>query len=70
VAVSKAPSVLYYDQDANLRAVGAEVLSPNIAHQANEESWIRVAWFVLIICTSYLHVLLIRLIQVQASLYT
>jgi len=42
---SKIPSILYYDQDGNVRAVGAEALRGSVTEQAEDEDWIKVEWF-------------------------
>lgn len=43
---SKVPSVLYYDQSGQLRAVGSETTSSEILKQAREEAWLKVTWYV------------------------
>ncbi|TFY59589.1 hypothetical protein EVJ58_g5686 [Rhodofomes roseus] len=42
---TKIPSVLYYDNDGELRAVGAEALSDATGFEAEAENWTRVDWF-------------------------
>jgi molecular chaperone DnaK (HSP70) len=42
---SKIPSILYYDQDGELRAVGAEALQESVIEQAEEEGWAKLEWF-------------------------
>jgi hypothetical protein len=42
---SKIPSILYYNQDGELRAVGAEALQENVIEQAEEEGWTKSEWF-------------------------
>ena len=43
---SKIPTVLYYDKDGAVRAVGAETLTEGIYEMAEEGGWIKVEWFV------------------------
>ena len=40
----KIPSIIYYDQQHTVRAVGAEALQPHITEQAEDESWIKLEW--------------------------
>ncbi|KIJ63506.1 hypothetical protein HYDPIDRAFT_175899 [Hydnomerulius pinastri MD-312] len=40
----KIPSVLYYDQQGNPRAFGAEALQEHIIEQAEDEQWIKLEW--------------------------
>ncbi|KAL6306646.1 hypothetical protein BKA93DRAFT_133315 [Sparassis latifolia] len=42
---SKIPSILYYDQDGKVRAVGAEAALPNMDLQVEDEDLIFVEWF-------------------------
>jgi molecular chaperone DnaK (HSP70) len=42
---SKIPSILYYDQDGDLRAVGAEALQESVIEQAEDEGWAKLEWF-------------------------
>ncbi|EIW80616.1 hypothetical protein CONPUDRAFT_166095 [Coniophora puteana RWD-64-598 SS2] len=42
---SKIPSILYYDQAHQVRAVGAEALQEHIVEQAEDEQWIRLEWW-------------------------
>jgi biotin synthase-related radical SAM superfamily protein len=42
--IEKVPSVIYYDQAGQLRAIGAEILDPEINARAADERWIKVAW--------------------------
>ncbi|EPT00722.1 hypothetical protein FOMPIDRAFT_1122045 [Fomitopsis schrenkii] len=41
----KIPSVLYYDQGGNLRAVGAAAMLPNVQEDAYEHEWTLIKWF-------------------------
>jgi hypothetical protein len=41
---SKIPTVLYYDADGHVRAIGAEALSEGIYEQAEDEGWFKVEW--------------------------
>jgi hypothetical protein len=43
---SKIPSTLYYDPQGHVRAVGAETLQPHVIEQAEEEGWVKLAWYV------------------------
>ena len=43
---SKIPTVLYYDKNGAVRAVGAETLTEGIFEMAEEGGWIKVEWFV------------------------
>lgn len=42
--IEKVPSVIYYDQAGELRAIGAETLDPETNAEAADESWIKIAW--------------------------
>ena len=42
--IEKVPSVIYYDQEGHLRAIGAETLDPDTNSEAADEDWIKVAW--------------------------
>lgn len=42
----KIPSVLYYDQGGNLRAVGAAAMLPNVQEDAYEHEWTLIKWCV------------------------
>ncbi|KAG1903416.1 uncharacterized protein F5891DRAFT_1019283 [Suillus fuscotomentosus] len=42
---SKIPSILYYDLQGNVRAVGAEALQEHIIEQAEDEEWVKLAWW-------------------------
>jgi len=42
---SKIPTVLYYNKDGAVRAVGAETLTEGIYEMAEEGGWIKVEWF-------------------------
>ncbi|KAI9573194.1 hypothetical protein HD554DRAFT_2059684 [Boletus coccyginus] len=42
---SKIPSILYYDGQGSLRAVGAETLQQHIIDQAEEEKWVKLEWW-------------------------
>ncbi|KAF8814878.1 hypothetical protein BYT27DRAFT_7081226 [Phlegmacium glaucopus] len=42
---SKIPTVLYYDKDGAVRAVGAETLTEGIYEMAEEGGWFKVEWF-------------------------
>ena len=36
--------MIYYDQGGQLRAIGAEILDPDINAEAADEGWVKVAW--------------------------
>ncbi|KAF9222351.1 hypothetical protein BS17DRAFT_818684 [Gyrodon lividus] len=42
---NKIPSILYYDQQGNVRAIGAETSQPHIIEQAEEERWVKLEWW-------------------------
>ncbi|KAG2126241.1 hypothetical protein DEU56DRAFT_557062 [Suillus clintonianus] len=42
---SKIPSILYYDLQGDVRAVGAEALRQNIIEQAEDEGWVKLEWW-------------------------
>lgn len=42
---SKIPSVLYYDKDGNVQAVGAQAMQPKTIKQAKKEGWKKAEWF-------------------------
>ncbi|KAF9465200.1 hypothetical protein BDZ94DRAFT_415553 [Collybia nuda] len=42
---SKIPSILYYDKDGEVRAVGAEATREEILEMAEDEGWTKAEWF-------------------------
>ncbi|KAG1721510.1 uncharacterized protein EDB91DRAFT_1176212 [Suillus paluster] len=42
---SKIPSIIYYDLQGDVRAVGAEALQEHIIEQAEDEGWVRLEWW-------------------------
>jgi hypothetical protein len=42
---SKIPSIIYYDQDGAVRAVGEETVQENVIEKAEVEDWIKVEWY-------------------------
>ncbi|KAK0448956.1 uncharacterized protein EV420DRAFT_1313075 [Desarmillaria tabescens] len=42
---AKIPTIIYYDKEGNVRAVGAEALKQNIVEQAEEEGWVKYSEF-------------------------
>ncbi|KAJ3918140.1 hypothetical protein F5877DRAFT_90847 [Lentinula edodes] len=42
---AKIPSILYYDKEGTVRAVGSEAMEPAFIEQAEEEGFIKVSWF-------------------------
>jgi hypothetical protein len=43
---SKIPTIIYYDRNGKVRAVGAEAASEEIYAQAEEENWVKAEWCV------------------------
>jgi hypothetical protein len=41
---AKIPSIIYYDQQGNVRAVGAEALLESNIERAFDENWIKAEW--------------------------
>ncbi|PBK65408.1 hypothetical protein ARMSODRAFT_940355 [Armillaria solidipes] len=42
---AKIPTIMYYDQTGNVRAIGAEALKENIVEQAEEDGWVKYSEF-------------------------
>ena len=42
---SKIPSILYYNREGELCAVGAEALQDSVIERAEEEEWVKLEWF-------------------------
>ncbi|KJA20619.1 hypothetical protein HYPSUDRAFT_42924 [Hypholoma sublateritium FD-334 SS-4] len=42
---SKIPTIIYYDRNGEVRAVGAEALRDGVQEQAEDEQWVKVEWF-------------------------
>lgn len=42
---NKIPSIIYYDREDKVRAVGAETQRPDIIEQANREQWVKLEWW-------------------------
>ncbi|KAG1746337.1 hypothetical protein EDB19DRAFT_1905800 [Suillus lakei] len=42
---SKIPSILYYDLQGDVRAIGAEALQEHIIEQAEDEGWVKLEWW-------------------------
>ncbi|PPQ96389.1 hypothetical protein CVT26_004991 [Gymnopilus dilepis] len=42
---SKIPTVIYYDKQGNVRAVGAEAMREGIEDEAEEAEWVKAEWF-------------------------
>ncbi|OAX34713.1 hypothetical protein K503DRAFT_774259 [Rhizopogon vinicolor AM-OR11-026] len=51
---SKIPSIIYYDLQGDVRAVGAEALQERIIEQAEDEGWVKLEWWKLRICAKHL----------------
>jgi len=45
---SKIPTIIYYDGDGEVRAVGSEAMKEDIVRQAKEEGWYKAEWCVTI----------------------
>jgi hypothetical protein len=45
VGNSKIPTIIYYDQDGNVRAVGAEATREGLLEMAEDENWTKAEWF-------------------------
>jgi hypothetical protein len=61
---SKIPTIIYYDKEGNIKAVGAEATSDGIYEAALEGDWYKAEWYVPYECwTGWL----IVLSQVQAA---
>lgn len=43
---SKIPTIMYYDQDGQVRAVGAEAMREGLLETAEDENWTKAEWFV------------------------
>lgn len=43
---TKIPSVLFYDEDGEVRAVGAEAVSDGTELEALDNGWIRAEWYI------------------------
>ena len=41
---SKIPTVIYYDLNGNVRAVGAEAMKESIYLIADDENWVKAEW--------------------------
>ena len=40
----KVPTVIFYDSDGNIRAIGAETLKDGIEDEVGEQGWIKARW--------------------------
>ena len=47
---SKIPTVIYYDVNGKVKAVGAEAMREGIQDLAEDRNWVKVEWFVLSSC--------------------
>jgi len=45
---SKVPTIIYYDQNGNVRAIGAEATNNGIAEAAEDGNWIKAEWCVVL----------------------
>ena len=41
---SKIPSILYYNKEGSLCAVGAEALQDHVIEDAEDEGWVKLEW--------------------------
>ena len=41
---SKIPTIIYYDLDGKVRAVGAEAMREGVYQIAEDESWVKAEW--------------------------
>ena len=41
---SKIPTIIYYDRDGKVRAVGAEAMREGIYEIAEDENWVKAEW--------------------------
>jgi hypothetical protein len=41
---SKIPTIIYYDQAGQVRAVGAEAMREGIYETAEDENWVKAEW--------------------------
>lgn len=44
---SKIPSIIYYDQQGKVRAVGAEAVREGIEEEAEDGNWVKAEWYAL-----------------------
>ena len=58
---------MYYDQDGNFKAAGAEVLAEDITQVAKIQGWMRAEWSVVRHVQAPIQLALTREIQVEAS---
>ncbi|KAI6029300.1 hypothetical protein BKA83DRAFT_4216861 [Pisolithus microcarpus] len=42
---NKIPSIIYYDKEDKVRAVGAETQRPDVIEEARREQWVRLEWW-------------------------
>ncbi|CAA7260321.1 unnamed protein product [Cyclocybe aegerita] len=47
---SKIPTIIYYDKNGKVRAVGAEAVTESMLVAAEEECWFKAEWFKLLLC--------------------
>ena len=41
---NKIPSILYYDHQGAIRAIGAEALQQHVIDEAEEDYWVKLEW--------------------------
>ncbi|OAX34644.1 hypothetical protein K503DRAFT_803418 [Rhizopogon vinicolor AM-OR11-026] len=51
---SKIPSIIYYDLQGVVRAVGAEALQERIIERAKDDGWVKLEWWKLHLCPKHL----------------
>ena len=42
---SKIPTIIYYDQEGEVRAVGAEAVREGVFEEAEENGWVKAEWY-------------------------
>ena len=52
---SKIPTIIYYDAEGAVKAVGAEAVSESAIQSAEEEEWSKAEWFVALFAMSAIH---------------
>jgi hypothetical protein len=65
---TKIPTIIYYDQQGIVRAVGAEALLESNVEQASDENWMKAEWWLFILPRHFGCLLTTNHCQVQASL--
>jgi len=50
---SKIPTIVYYDREGNVKAVGAEATTDGIYESALEGDWCKAEWYVTYACPTF-----------------